>query len=160
VVFPRNFWGEALNISCYIINSCMIRPILNKTPYELFRGQKPNIMHLRVFGCKCYVYNNGKESLGKFDHRSDEVIFLGYSSCSKAYKVFNERTLCVEEGVHELFDETNSVVEHDTHNEEFELGFVRKDISLTQSSIVDKDKALEGEPSPGINNLEGGQAAN
>ena len=29
---PRNFWAEALNTSCYIINRCMIRPILNKTP--------------------------------------------------------------------------------------------------------------------------------
>ena len=58
----------------------MIRPILNKTPYELFKGRKPNIMHLRVFGCKCYVHNNGKDALGKFDPRSDEAIFLGYSS--------------------------------------------------------------------------------
>ena len=42
---PRHFWTEALNTSCYIINRCMIRPILNKTPYELFKGRKPNIMH-------------------------------------------------------------------------------------------------------------------
>jgi len=35
---PRNFWREALNTSCYIINRCMARPILNKTPYELFKG--------------------------------------------------------------------------------------------------------------------------
>ena len=71
-------------------------------------------MHLRVFGCKCYVHNNGKESLGKFDPRSDEAIFLGHFSHSKAYEVFNERTLCVEESVHVLFDETNFVVEHYT----------------------------------------------
>ena len=35
---PRNFWAETLNTSCYIINRCMIRPILNMTPYELFKG--------------------------------------------------------------------------------------------------------------------------
>ena len=92
----------------------MIRPILNKTPYELFKGRKPNIMHLRVFGCKCYVHNNGKESLGKFDPRSNEAIFLGYFLHSKAYKVFNKRTLCVEESVHVLFYKTNYVVKHDT----------------------------------------------
>jgi len=28
----RNFWAEALNTSCYIINRCMIRAILKKTP--------------------------------------------------------------------------------------------------------------------------------
>jgi len=110
---PRNFWAEALNTSCYMINRCVIQPILNKTPYELFKGRKSNIMHLRVFGCKCYVHNNGKDALGKFDPRSDKAIFLGYSSHSKAYKVFNKRTLCVEESVHVLFNETNSLVENE-----------------------------------------------
>jgi len=90
----------------------MIRPILNKTPYELFKGRKPNIMYLRIFGCKCYVHNNGKDALGKFDPRSDEAIFLGYYSHSKAYEVFNKRTLCVEESV---------------QDEDFELGLTKKD---------------------------------
>jgi len=135
----------------------MIRPIFNKTPYELFKGQKPNIKHLRVFGCKCYVHNNGKESLGKFNPRRDEAIFLRYSSHSKAYKVFNKRTLCVEKSVHILFDETNSLTEHDTQDEEFEFGVVRKDISLTQSSMVDNGKASESEPSLGSDSVEGGQ---
>ena len=66
-VLSRNLWAEALNTACYIINRCMIRPIHNKTPSELFKGRKPNIMHLRVFGYKCCMHNNGKESLGKFD---------------------------------------------------------------------------------------------
>jgi len=111
----RNFWAEALNTACYIINRCMIRPILNKTSYELFKGRKANIMHLRIFGCKCFVHNNGKDALGKFDHKSDEAIFLGYSSHSKAYKVFNKRTLCVEESVYVLFDKDNSLIEKMMH---------------------------------------------
>jgi len=61
----RNFWAEAFNTLCYIINGCMIRHILNKTPYELFKGKKPNIMHLRIYGCKCYVHNNGKDAVRK-----------------------------------------------------------------------------------------------
>ena len=113
-------------------------------------------MHLKVFGYKCYVHNNKKEPLGKFNPRSDEAIFLGYSSHSKAYKVFNKRTLCVEESVHVLFDESNSLIKHDTQEEEFELGLVRKDLSVAQSSIVGKGKAPKGKPSPGIDNLEGG----
>ncbi|XP_070049619.1 uncharacterized protein [Nicotiana tomentosiformis] len=64
----------------------MVRLILGKTPYELLRGRKPNITHLRAFGCKCFVHNNGKGSLGKFDDISDEGIFFGYSPHSKAYK--------------------------------------------------------------------------
>jgi len=105
----------------------MIRPILNKTLYELFKGRKSNIMHLRIFGWKCYVHNNGKDALGKFGPRSDEIIFLVYSSHSKAYKVFNKRTLYVEESVHILFDESNSLVENEAQDEDFELGLAKKD---------------------------------
>ena len=49
--------------------------------------------------------NNGKDNLGKFDARSDEVIFLGYSLNSKAYRVLNKRTRIVEKSIHVVFDE-------------------------------------------------------
>ena len=48
---PKYFWAEAINNSCYIINRAMIRPILKKTPYELFRARKPNISYFHPFGC-------------------------------------------------------------------------------------------------------------
>ena len=53
------------------------------------------------------MLNNGKDNLGKFDPKSDEGIFLGYSSNSKAYKVYNKRTMTIEESIHVAFDETN-----------------------------------------------------
>ena len=83
----------------------MIRSILKKTPYELLKNKKPNISYFHPFGCKCFVLNNGKENLGKFDARSDKAIFLGYSLNSKAYRVFNKRTLVVEESIHVVFDD-------------------------------------------------------
>ncbi|XP_070009864.1 uncharacterized protein [Nicotiana sylvestris] len=94
------FWAEAVNTYCYLVNRCMIISLLNKTPYELLNGRKPKLTHLGTFGCKCYVLNKGKDQLGKFDAKSDEGIFLGYSSQSKAYKIYNKRTQCVEESVH------------------------------------------------------------
>ena len=69
------------------MNRALIRAILKKTPYELYKERKPNISHLHVFGCKCFVLNNGKDNLGKFDVNSDEGIFLGYSSNSKAFRI-------------------------------------------------------------------------
>ena len=83
----------------------MLRPLLDKTPYELIRGRPPSIAHLRIFGCKCYVHNNGKNQLGKFDPKSDKATFLGYSATSKAYKVLNTRTKKLEESIHVKFDE-------------------------------------------------------
>ena len=89
------------------MNRVLIRPILKKTPYELFNGRKLNISHLKVFGCSCFVLNNGKESLGKFDEKADLGIFIGYSLASHAYRVYNKRLMTVEESVHVVFDEVD-----------------------------------------------------
>ena len=43
----------------------------------------------------------------KFDSQSDEGIFLGYSSTSKAYRVYNERTMKVMETVNIVIDESS-----------------------------------------------------
>jgi len=99
---PKYFWIDAVNTACYVLNIVLIRPILKKTPYELFKGRKPNISHFRVFGCKCFILNNDKDNLGKFYSKADEGIFLGYSSHSHAYKAYNKRTMLIEEIVHYL----------------------------------------------------------
>jgi hypothetical protein len=59
-----------------------------------------------VFGCKCYIYKK-RHHLGKFQRRSDIGFLLGYSSKSKAYRVFNHATGMVEETYDVEFDETN-----------------------------------------------------
>ncbi|KAH9658003.1 hypothetical protein KPL70_023317 [Citrus sinensis] len=82
------------------------RPNLNKTPYELWKDRKPNIGYFKVFRCKCFILNK-KDNLGKFDSKFDVGIFLGYSNSSKAYRVYNKRTLVVEESMHVTFDESS-----------------------------------------------------
>jgi len=114
---PRSFWAEALNASCYIINRCLTRPILNKTAYELFKGKKPNIIHLRLFGCKCYVHNNGKDALRKFVQGVIRLYSLDTPHTVRHTKCLIKEP-CVKESVHVLFDETNSLVENDAQDEE------------------------------------------
>ncbi|XP_070011241.1 uncharacterized protein [Nicotiana sylvestris] len=114
----KYFWAETIHIACYLVNRCMIRSLLKKTPYELLNGRKPKLTHLRTFECKCFVHNNGKEALGNFDAKSDEGIFLRYSSQSKAYKVYNKRTQYVEERIHVIFDEAHLSSEKDKHGDQ------------------------------------------
>jgi len=76
----------------YVLNHCLIHSILKRTPYEFFKEKKPNISYFRPFGCKGFVYKNDKNNLGKFDVRSNKGIFMGYSTHSKAYRIYNERT--------------------------------------------------------------------
>lgn len=47
---PNYLWGEAVRHATYLINRVATRTLENKTPYEAFKGKKPNILHLRVFG--------------------------------------------------------------------------------------------------------------
>jgi len=39
----QHFWGEAVNTACHIINRVYLRPEINKTPYEIWRGKKPTV---------------------------------------------------------------------------------------------------------------------
>ncbi|KAK2456670.1 cysteine-rich RECEPTOR kinase [Trifolium repens] len=100
----KHFWAEAVNIACYIQNRIYIRPILNKTTYELFKGRKPNISYFHQFGCTCYILNN-KAYKRKFDAKACKGIFIGYSERSKAYRVYNSETNIVEESIHVRFDD-------------------------------------------------------
>ncbi|KAH0694816.1 hypothetical protein KY285_021913 [Solanum tuberosum] len=127
-----NFRADVVNIACYVTNRCLVRLGLKKTPYELLNGRKSSLSHLKTLGCKCFVLNNGKDDLGKFDARSDEGVFVGYSSTSKAYRVYNKRTMCVEESVHVIFDESGDVsnAEHSEDLEFDELIKVQWDIMI------------------------------
>ncbi|GKC91442.1 hypothetical protein Tco_1152091 [Tanacetum coccineum] len=78
----------------------------NKTPYELFRGIKPALSFMKPFGCHVTILNT-LDSLGKFDGKSDEGFFVGYSLSSKAFRVYNTRTKKVEENLHIRFLEGN-----------------------------------------------------
>jgi hypothetical protein len=103
---PERFWAEAVNTACYASNRLFPHRLLEKTPYELLNGKKPDISFFRVFGCKCYIYKK-RHHLGKFQRHCDIGFLLGYSSKSKAYRVFNHATGVVEEPYNVEFDETN-----------------------------------------------------
>jgi len=49
---PKYFWADAVNTACYVLNRMLIRPILKITAYELFKGRKLNVAHLKIFGYK------------------------------------------------------------------------------------------------------------
>ena len=84
----ESLWAEAVSTACYIINRVYLRPLTSKTSYEMFRGRKPTVSYFHAFGSKCYVLKNNL-NMGKFDERSEECLFVGYSLNSRAYRVFN-----------------------------------------------------------------------
>ncbi|GJR60253.1 reverse transcriptase domain-containing protein [Tanacetum coccineum] len=123
---PTTFWAEAVSTACYVQNRVLIVKPHNKTPYELFRGFKPAIGFMKPFGCHVTILNT-LDNLGKFDGKSDEGFFVGYSLSSKAFRVYNTRTRKVQENLHIGFLENKPMIEGNGPKWLFDID------SLTQS---------------------------
>ena len=68
------FWGYALEIAIYLLNKVPTKSAQN-TPYELWTDRKPNVRHLRIWGCPAHVK---KQSADKLESRTDKCLFVGY----------------------------------------------------------------------------------
>jgi hypothetical protein len=101
-----SYWAEAINAACHASNRLYCHKLLKKTPYELLIGRKPNISCFRAFDCKFYILRKGSR-LSIFKNICDEGFLLGYSSNSKAYRVFNKTHGIIEESYDVEFDKTN-----------------------------------------------------
>ncbi|GJT27677.1 putative ribonuclease H-like domain-containing protein [Tanacetum coccineum] len=86
----------------------------NRTLIEAARtiGRTPALIFMRPFGCHVYILNT-LDHLGKFDRKSDDGFFVGYSMTSKAFRVYNIRTRRVEENLHISFLEDKPIVSGD-----------------------------------------------
>ena len=83
---PKIFWAEAVDTAVYILNISPTKEVYDQTPYEAWKGRKPKVSHLRIFGCAAYALVNSRS---KLDEKSQKCIFVGYSTQSKAYKLYN-----------------------------------------------------------------------
>ena len=88
---PNFLWGEAVRHATYLINRIVTRTLLFQTPYESLKEKKPNIAHIRVFGCIGYVKIDSPH-LRKLDDRSHALAHLGTEPGSKAYRLVNPIT--------------------------------------------------------------------
>ncbi|GJR70302.1 putative ribonuclease H-like domain-containing protein [Tanacetum coccineum] len=125
---PTTFWAEAVSTACYVQNRVLIVKPHNKTPYELFRGIKPAIGFMKPFGCHVTILNT-LDKLGKFDGKSDEGFFVGYSLSSKAFRVYNIRTRKVQENLHIGFLENKPMIEGNGPKWLFDLDSLTKSMN-------------------------------
>nr|GEX44356.1 retrovirus-related Pol polyprotein from transposon TNT 1-94 [Tanacetum cinerariifolium] len=101
---PLFFWAEAIATACFTQNHSLVTPRHEKTPYHIINDRKPSVKFFNIFGSLCYIFRDG-ENLDKMKEKGDACIFVGYSTQSRAYKVFNKRTRVIVETIHVNFDE-------------------------------------------------------
>ena len=74
---PRFLWTEALKTTVYILNQVPTKVVPN-TPFELWKGWKPSLRHMRVWGClsEVRIYNPQEK---KLNPRTISGYFIGYA---------------------------------------------------------------------------------
>ncbi|GJV02353.1 putative ribonuclease H-like domain-containing protein [Tanacetum coccineum] len=83
---------------------------------------------MRPFGCPIIILNT-IDHLGKFDGKDDEWFFVGYSTNSKVFRVFNSRTRIVEENLHVQFSENTPNIAGTGPNWLFDIDALTKSIN-------------------------------
>ena len=76
---PNDYWAEAVAVVGHILNISPIKAMKNITPYEAWFHRKPNVSHLKVFGCISYALIDENDR-DKMDEKSEKCIFMGYSN--------------------------------------------------------------------------------
>jgi hypothetical protein len=96
--------------------------------------------YFHVLRSKSYILRD-REHLGKFDGKSDEGIFMRYSSSSRAYRVYNKRTGTMMKSIDVVVDDDSSDAPCDA---EVPVEEINKD--LAESSDTEKLEMLAREP--------------
>src|ERR1700733_1563933 len=104
---PAAYWQFANATAAYLRNRGVVKN-MTKSPWELWRNEKPKARHLRVFGCPAWVLIP-KEKITKLAKRAWQGVFVGYKEeTDKIYLVWNP----ADKKVHEVrfvdFDESKS----------------------------------------------------
>lgn len=108
-------------------------------PFEALYGSKPDVRHLRVLGCKCFVHIP-KKMCSKFGVKAFQAIFVGYDAHTKGYCcydvilyriIINRDVIFLE---HSLGD-FNNILHHDV------FGDLLHDITAREGEV-------QGRPAP------------
>ena len=101
----NGFWIYAVKAKLHTYNVTPIKRADYKTPTELWSSKKPNISHLRVFGCQAWVHIL-KKRRSKLEPKSRGMIFVGYELGSKGYQFWDAAHQRIEISCDVKFNET------------------------------------------------------
>ena len=108
----KRFWAEALSAVTYLRNRSPTTALQDKTAYEAWNGNKPNVSHLRIFGCDAYGHVP-KDERSKFDSKTRRSIFLGYGQGVKGYCLYDKAQRRIFYSRNVVFNETSSTKQDD-----------------------------------------------
>ncbi|GBP03897.1 Retrovirus-related Pol polyprotein from transposon TNT 1-94 [Eumeta japonica] len=87
----KKYWAEALATAAYVVNRSPTKSLQGKTPYEMWKGMKPNLSHMKIFGSEAMVHVPSVKRQ-KWDKKSVKMILVGYCENSKGYRFMDPRS--------------------------------------------------------------------
>ena len=79
--------AEACSTTVYLQNMSPHRVVGNTTPEESFTGNKPKVIHFRIFGCLTYSHFPF-EKRTNLNPTVEKGIFVGYDETLKAFRIY------------------------------------------------------------------------
>ena len=102
---PQNWWEFTVEHAVHLYNRTPVRRLAWRTPFGALNLHKPDISHLRVFGCGAYVFIPEDVRQNKLTPRAEMMIFIGYTSGIKGFKFMRKPNNIIFHAVTALFDE-------------------------------------------------------
>eukprot|EP00253_Pinus_taeda_P003260 PITA_03260 len=121
----EEFWVEAVEIACYLVNRSPSSVLEDMTPQEVWTGKTPSLSHLRVFGCDAYVHVP-KEKITKLDSKFEKCIFIGEVKIVVKHEVPSKEPKKIEFEIKE--EESDSTIEEESEDEGPQTSVVRRSV--------------------------------
>ena len=96
---PESFWGYALETAAYILNLVPSKSV-SKTPTELWKGRKPSLNHIRIWGAPAHVLVQKQQ---KLESRTEMCMFIGYPKGTRGGIFYNPKEKKVIVNTHATF---------------------------------------------------------
>ena len=85
---PKDYWAEAVATAVYLRNITPIRAIKEGSLFKAWYVKRQNMANLRVWGRIAYA-RVPKETHRKLDANARHYVFVGYTTTTKQYKLYD-----------------------------------------------------------------------
>jgi len=135
----------------YIKNRCPTKALDSKTPQEAWSGRKPDVSHLRVFGCKAFAHVPD-EKRTKLESKSMPCVVLGYYEGTKAYRLMSVETKRIIKSKDVTFIEGSKEIGGVPHPEKEENVIVHEEVEGEEPFTFSQDTPLNETRMEGVQN--------